>query len=317
MIDPSGLVAFGNMGSGGGLAAVFSPDTSAGYATVSTGWAGLTLSESTRLKSVSIVSASNGFDASGSATTITLRLYGKKGAAPAGPSDGVMLASTTFTDINAVTTKLLTSADQITPFDHVWISISTGVWAISQHVQFEEATEATAMLPTPDLTKRTVYQSRLDTEILLPWTAAELPATRWKPLEIPAPCIGLVDIAIDFRHRGIPTDGEPDGYTGPIGIAWIFGRRFGASLAAMIAAPWQRYDDFVLSTQIASMQHHYATATRSGTIELAPGFYQFSVYGTAHTTAGVSNGHACNLVEYGKGLNGTRLVISTDPIHRV
>lgn len=317
MIDPSGLVAFGNMGSGGGLAAVFSPDTSTGYATVPTGWAGLTLSEPTRLKSVSITSASNGFDASGSTTQITIRIYGRTGAAPAGPSDWTMLASTTFTDVNAVTTKTLVSADQITPFDHIGFSISTGVWAIAQYVQFEEATEATAMLPTPDLAKRTVYQHRIDTEILLPWTAAELQATRWKPIEIPAPCIGLLDITVDFKHRGIPTDGEPNGYTGPIGIGWSFGRRFGATLAAMIAAPWQRYDDFTLSTQIASMEHHYATATRSGVIDLDPGFYQFSVVGTSHTTAGSSNGHASTLVEYGKGLNGARLIVSTDTIHRV
>lgn len=309
MIDPAGLVAFGNMGAGGGLAAIFHPDASTGYATVTTGWAGLTLSEPTRLKSISIVSASNGFDASGSATTITLRLYGRTGSAPSGPSNGVMLASSTFTDINAVTTKTLTSADQITPFDHVWISISTGVWAIAQYVQFEEATEATALLPTPDLTTRTTYPSRIDTEIHLPWVTVEIPQTRWKPLYIPAPCNALVDLNCDFRHRNV------SGYTGPIGIGWTFGSRYGESLEAMIAAPWQPL--VKAQTQIASIEHHYAPCCASGAIALAQGYHQFSFRGSAHTTANAFDGNACLLVESGVGYNSARLIVSTDPVNRV
>lgn len=308
-INPSGLVAFGNMGSGGGLAAVFNSDASTGYATVSTGWAGLTLSEPTRLKSVSIISASNGFDASGSTTSVTLRLYGKTGASPSGPSDGVMLASMTFTDINAVTTKLLASADQITPFDHVWVSIATGVWSIAQYVQFEEATEATAMLPTPDLTTRTIYSSRIDTEISLPWVTAELAQTRWKPIYIPAPCNAIVDLNCDFRHRNV------SGYAGPIGIGWTFGSRYGASLEAMIAAPWQAL--VKAQTQIASIEHHYAPCCASGFMTLAQGYHQFSFKGSAHTTANAFDGNACLLVESGVGYNSARLIVSTDPVNKV
>lgn len=307
MIDPAGLVAFGNMGKGGGLAAVFNPDTSLGYAETSTGWAGLTLAQPTRIKSAAITSAGNGFDASGSATTITLRLYGKSGAPPVNPSDGVMLASTTFTDV--VTTKTLTSADNITLFDHVWISISTGVWAISQYVRFEEATEATAMLPPPN--GRTVYTQRLDTEIALPWTLAELTATRWKPLEISTPSSAVVDLTCDFRHTGL------GGYDGPVGIGWYFGRRYGTTLAAMLAAPWQAYDDLAMSTQIASLTHHYAPAARGGAIDLPQGFYQFSVSASAHSTASPANGLAVNLVEGGKGLNSARLIVSQDTVHRI
>jgi len=309
MIDPAGLVAFGNMGSGGGLAAVFNPDTATGYAMVSTGWAGLTLSEPTRVKSVSITSASNGFDASGAATSITLRLYGKTGAAPSGPSDGVMLASSTFTDVNAVTTKLLTSADQITLFSHVWISISTGVWAIAQYVQFEEATEATALLPAPDLTTRTTYLSRIGTEINLPWVTVEIPQTRWKPLYIPASCNALVDLNCDFRHRNV------SGYAGPIGIGWTFGSRYGASLESMIAASWQPL--VKAQTQIASIEHHYAPCCASGAITLGQGYHQFSFSGSAHTTANAFDGNACLLVESGVGYNSARLIVSTDPVNRV
>lgn len=309
MIDPSGLVAFGNMGSGGGLSAIFNPDASTGYATVTTGWAGLTLSEPARLKSVTITSATNGFDASGLTTPVTIRMYGKVGPAPTGPSDWTMLASTTFTDVNAATVKTLTSADQITQFDHVGFSITTGVWAIAQYVQFEEATAATALLPTPELTTRTAYQSRIDTEINLPWATAELPQTRWAPLYIPAPCNALVDLNCDFRHRNV------SGYAGPIGIGWTFGARYGTSLEAMIAAPWQPL--VKAQTQIASIEHHYAPCCASGAVALAQGYYQFSFKGSAHTTANTFDGNACLLVESGVGYNSARLIVSTDPVNRV
>lgn len=311
LIDPAGLIAFGNMSKGGGLAALFAAGADVGYAETSTGWAGLTFAAPTRIKRVAITSASNGYDASGAATPVTLRLYGKTGAAPTGPSDGVLLASLAITDPNAVVIRDLLSADQFTTFDHGWISITSGVWAIGQYIQFEALDETDLFLPTPDLTKRTTYTKRFDTELALPWTFAELPATRWKPIQIYAACSALVDIAFDFRHRGV------GGYTGAVGIGLTFGRKYGATLETMIAAPWVAYDDLALSTQIASLSHHYATATRPGAIQLEPGVYQFGFAGTAHSDATSADGLACVQVEGGKGLNGARLIVSTDTVHRI
>ena len=314
IINPSGLMAFGNMTKGGGLPAVFSPSTDYGYddsAIGTTGWAGLSLTEPARIKRVSFTSTTSGFDASGSATPVTLRVYGKVGAAlPANRTDGQLIASLSLTDPNAITTKDLLPYD-LTKFNHVWGSITTGVWALATYIEIETLDDSELYLETPDLLTRNIYTKRFDIELALPWTSVELPATRWKPIQIPDACSATVDISCDFRHRGV------GGYTGAVGIGWTFGRRYGATLEAMIAAPWVPFSDFDLSTQIATLSHHYATATRPGAITLDPGVYQFSFAGTAHSDATSADGLACVQVEGAKGLNGTRLIISTDPVYRV
>jgi hypothetical protein len=57
--------------------------------------------------------------------TVTLRLYGKQGVAPSGPSDGTLLGSTSFTDTNNQSSaKTLASDDWLTLWDHIWIRVS-------------------------------------------------------------------------------------------------------------------------------------------------------------------------------------------------
>lgn len=75
-------------------------------------------------------SNSSGYIAS-SNPSVTITLYGKQGAAPASPTDGTSLGSITFTDTaNEAAARDITSSDQATLWDHVWINITVGASAL-------------------------------------------------------------------------------------------------------------------------------------------------------------------------------------------
>jgi hypothetical protein len=83
-LNLSSLPTFGNMTRGGGLATLFDGNSQTGaWAESTLGWAGVDFGSSPQAISEAVLfSASNGFDASGSASSIRLRLYGKNGGAP-------------------------------------------------------------------------------------------------------------------------------------------------------------------------------------------------------------------------------------------
>lgn len=141
LIDTSSLVKIGDMTSGGGLAGAISHTDggTTGYKPATIAWAGVTLSAPAPIQNVEVTSATNGFDASGLTTTITLQLYGKQGTAPANGTNGTLLGSITFTDVNATTTKTINSNDTTTEWDHVWVRGTTGVWVVTDSMKFYEA----------------------------------------------------------------------------------------------------------------------------------------------------------------------------------
>jgi hypothetical protein len=310
MIDTSGLARIGNMTAGGGLAGALSVDTATGYVADRFGWVGVTLAAPTRIASATITSAANGFDASGSTSTVTLRLYGKNGAAPANGSDGFKLGEITFTDVNAVGSRPINSVDPVTAWDHVWITIYTGVWAVAMAVEFE-AGELPPLLPLPTLGKPTLYRKSYHDPIELPWSTADLPGTRLAPLQIDVASIAKIDFAADIVHAAVA------GYEGPVGLGWHLYKRSGATLALMAAAAFSRVDHLVSTNQIASLAHHYATCSRTGAVALAPGFHQFQFAGSAHTTTNSANGNARLLVEDGVGRNSLRIEISDAVLHEI
>ena len=71
----------------------------------------------------------------GANPTITMRLYGKTGSAPANGTDGTSLSEITFTDSTGESTyRELVSTDTTSTWDHVWVYISQGGSAASMYV---------------------------------------------------------------------------------------------------------------------------------------------------------------------------------------
>lgn len=122
----------GNMTTSGGLAASFDGNTNQDNATASamlgaTGYVGKTLTAARPLSRLVAYGANNfGFSSAGTAESVTLRAYGKNGTAPSSGTDGTQLATTTFTDFDNNTAVTLNSTDTITPYNHLWLYISSG-----------------------------------------------------------------------------------------------------------------------------------------------------------------------------------------------
>jgi hypothetical protein len=72
----------------------------------------------------------------GANPTITMRLYGKTGTAPANGTDGTVLAEITFTDTanESATRRDLISNNNVDLFDHCWVYISQGGAAASMYI---------------------------------------------------------------------------------------------------------------------------------------------------------------------------------------
>jgi hypothetical protein len=71
----------------------------------------------------------------GANPTITMRLYGKTGSAPANGTDGTILSEITFTDATGSTTyNELVSTDYTSTWDHIWVYISQGGSAASMYI---------------------------------------------------------------------------------------------------------------------------------------------------------------------------------------
>lgn len=121
----------GSMSANGGLAAAFDGTTSQGFAscaqmTGGAGYVGKTYSPAKAVTSVDIYSSSDTGFSGGGAADIDISFYGKNGSAPANGTDGTLLGSvTTFSDVNSTTQKSITSNDQSTTWDHVWIYVES------------------------------------------------------------------------------------------------------------------------------------------------------------------------------------------------
>lgn len=126
----SGGTNIGDMTGNGGLAASFDGNTNQSGAacsvrsSVANGYIGKTPASAKRVfKLIAYGANNNGFQNSNTATTITL--YGKTGSAPASGTDGTSLGSVNFTDTtNESAGRTVTSSDNETLWDHIWMYIS-------------------------------------------------------------------------------------------------------------------------------------------------------------------------------------------------
>lgn len=129
-ITPSGS-AFGDMSAGGGLAAAFDGTTSQAHAscaksttTTSPHYIGKSFGTTTAVSRV-VVTGSNdsGFVVGdGGAAQITIKVYGKTGAAPSSAADGTLLVTdTATTDSNGLARTIDFTEGS---YDHVWAHLS-------------------------------------------------------------------------------------------------------------------------------------------------------------------------------------------------
>lgn len=120
----------GNMTAGGGLAAGFDGNNSQAAGTGprfsgQVGWIGKTMAAPHPISRIQCYPSNNLGYHNNANPTITIRLYGKSGAAPANATDGIMLGSISFADTNTGP-QTVTSSDTSTPYDHVWAYIDIG-----------------------------------------------------------------------------------------------------------------------------------------------------------------------------------------------
>lgn len=301
-IDTSSLKKFGNMTSGGGLAAIMDGQASTGYAQSATGYAGVTLSAPTRIDRVELTSPSNGFDASGYTTGIALRLYGKIGAAPSNATDGVLLGQASFTDQNVVRTITIESTDKVTQFDHVWAMMSTGVWCVLSELAVYAADEP--VYPDPLTAGRHVFLRSCNDAIPLPKVSTEIPQFRVQ-FRLSEPRAVLVDFHADVVHVG---EGSDAGVA--VGYGFRVCARSGATFEDMKSAPFVGIVNAGGGGNVSERNpQHYGNKTITTAIELTAGYHEISVIGSGHTDGSSTPGLLRMLVEGGKGLNALRVVV--------
>lgn len=310
MIDLSSFPKIGTMTKGSGIAGVFDGSVgTTGYAEFSGGYAGVNFSSSPqKIDRVEVVPATNGFDASGLTTAIVLTLRAKNGSAPTGPNDGTVLATASFTDVNAQTARTLTSSDRVTAWDFVWVTVTTGVWSVIAELRFFEAGEyVPPVSPDPSPAVITVYQKACNSSFPLPQTAIIVPDFTFDVCCDEAG-VALVDFKVNVTHVG---NLFSPSYLGAIGIGAQFYYKFSADYDGLDAAPWlspanSRTNGINIDERNPA---HYANVGLNTSMPVQPGFYRFSLSMSAHTDGDGRGGLAQILAEGGKGLNGLRVSI--------
>jgi hypothetical protein len=298
-IDNSAFPRLGNMTYGSGLAGIFDgvPGTT-GYREASTAWAGLDMTADPQsIGSIEVVSATNGFDASGLTTSITLTVTGVDTSGTT-----VALGSQSFTDVNATTTRVFNLPTQ-GPFREIRVSWQTGVWSVGAEVRiFEPAGPP----PTPVLsTKDTaVYLKNVATSVPLPWTGVILPEFTTE-FAIEAGSVAEVTFYADTAHVG---NTFSPAYLGAIGVGFVLHYRCDDTYPGVLGKVWSTMP--APSTVGFNIDErnpaHYGNAAIVTAFEATEtGFCQVGVLGTAHTDGDSRDGLATTNGPY----NGLRVVV--------
>lgn len=306
MIDVTLAGKIGNLTKGAGLVGAFDGNAeTVAYAEYASGYIGVSFLSPKRVDHVEVVSASNGFDASGLATGITLLLYGKVGGVPSHGTDGVVLATTSFTDQNLTRTVTLESTDKITTYDHVWIRVLTGVWCIVSDIRFYEA-EDPSTLPDPEFLSVGMHLllSSCNDSVPLSHGGSEIPQFRILiPLSEPR------QVALDFHgcvvHTGVGVDADI-----AVGYSFRICHRSAASLATLAITPFTEHPNAANGGNVINRNpQHYGNASITDAIDLPTGFSEISMIGSGHTDGSQTQGLLRMLVEGGKGLNNLRVIV--------
>ena len=302
------MTAFGNMTFGGGLSAALS-NTGNAYAQDVTGWIGKDVDTSRQLQAVRVTSQTNGFDASGSTSEITIQVRGSN-TLPTSAMSGVVIGSLpTFTDVNALTTKTVW-VTALSTYAYVWVNVFTGVWSAVTNVEYVYSviSSDTDTIVYPVISGYSVIKKSVDEQTPLPQVAAII-APLTVRFELVAPTVCTLNFQTNFVHRG---ELFTPSYLGVVGVGVSFEYKYAQTKAGVLAAPLQRFKNASSGMNIYDRNPaHYGSATVVTAELLQAGFYELVCYGTAHTDADSRNGLVGMLIEGGRGLNG--LVITLAP----
>lgn len=135
LVDRTSGTAFGDLTSGGGLAASFDGTTNQSNANSSNnassfGYVGKSYGAGKIYSKVVIYGPNDQGYQTGANASHTVKLYAKNGA-PSSGTDGTQIGSITFTDTsNESAGRTITSTDQVNSYTHVWVyHDSTGAGA--------------------------------------------------------------------------------------------------------------------------------------------------------------------------------------------
>lgn len=318
------LTLFGNMIYGQGLAALVDGYTNNVYNTTTQGYAGVVFTEPTNILLAEIDSQTNGFDASGAETTITLRLYGRTSGTPAHATDGTLLGSTTFADVNELRTKQIIPNDTSTEYHCAWWVIDTGVWAAATEMQFftddgggTTSTPTPTATPTPtptpsatpsitDVSGGAILRRSLNEVTPLLRYGGELEGYRAR-FYLAQASPALILYQTNLVHRG-----EYTGYYGVVGVGLNICYRYSETALGLDTAETSCPPNSVSGTNIINRDPaHYGSIVIMDAWVLEAGYYEVFVTGSAHSTGSTADGLAAILSEYGRGLN--RLVVWVYP----
>lgn len=305
-IDTSTSPKFGNLTLGGGTLAAFDNNVaSTAYGETRDGFIGTSLQEAKRISSVEVVSASNGFDASGLTTNITIHLYGKVGSAPTTNVDGVLIGAVSTTDQNVQRVVTLQSNDTITLFDHIWVRLLTGVWSVVAELRLFEAPEPKPDEPLlPLVAGSHVFRKSCNSLIPLVSSGSEVQQFR-TTFCLDEPRNILLDFHAAVIHTGVGADaGVAVGYS-----FWIC-RRSAKTLTALKAAPFINLPNMFTGDNVSERNpQHYGTLSICDAEVLDAGYHEYSITTNGHTDGSATQGILKLSVEAGMGLNCLRVVV--------
>lgn len=302
MINLSSLPRIGNMTRSGGLNAAFDGNlVSQSLNEASSGWVGVDLVTPRRIDRASVSCQANGFDASGLTTPVTLTLRASN-SAPAGPQDGTALGTVSFVDANAVAAREIASSDKATAWRYVWVTVTTGVWAVVSEIALFEATGPAPPLPAPNADE-VVYIRSVNSYTPLPWQPTHLPGFDIT-FTVDQPSVALLDFQANVKHQG--NELSPP-YLGVVGVGFVIQHR--APGGDWVTVP-NGGSGFNISER---NPQHYGAAVVTGAVALAPGAHSFRVFGTAHTDADSRN-HIARLLVETDGINAFRVTVKRNAV---
>lgn len=302
-INTTSMTKIGNMTQGGGLSALFDDNTgTAGRYEGTLGWAGVHLNGK-KVDKVRLVSATNGFDASGSTGPIAIYLYGKNGSAPTTHNDGSLLGKTWFKDKNTQRARSLLNDYPDTIFDYCWVVIVGGVWSTACEIEFYEYSQTAPLAHTLNVKP---YFKRCDNTVVIPQVSKLV-----REFDIDFYSHGgkaNVDFQANFEHAGDTCPGA-GGYSGALGLGVYVYHQHASTFAELNSA---NLDEIAVSgSQIDDrFPEHYDSVSIVSSTDLLEGYHRFRVYASVHTDGSSLDGLGAILAEgdmVQRGLNGFRV----------
>lgn len=299
LIDVTSCPKFGSLTQGNGLSGAFDgSNATVSYTNTTTGYIGVSLISPSCVEFVEVVSADNGFDASGMMSSINIQLYGKVGTPPSHATDGKLLTNMNLIDQNLLQVITLESSDKTTTFDHLWVRLSTGVWSIVSEIRFYRPSE-----PEKVSSGSQVFLSSCNQKVMLTQGGVEVSQFRI-PLLLDSPRKLLLDFHGDVTHVGTGTAG-----TYAVGFSWRLCYRSADTVEALQTATFSEIPNAVGGGNVSERNpQHYGNKSICSYLDLPAGVHELSVIASGHTDATTAQLLQI-LVEGGKGLNCLRVTV--------